>query len=130
MLLNVAITPEVLIDMAKQKSGLELQQMAQELGYSKTRITKLKKGACALSPTEVAYFTSKAGLPFMETMKELEIAKNPDAAQVWDSLRVTLIEQVIEGLDQADQVQAEAGAMLRAVLDAFPQEKSFRNKYI
>lgn len=66
----------------------------------------------------------------METMKELEIAKNPDAAQVWDSLRVTLIEQVIEGLDQADQVQAEAGAMLRAVLDAFPQEKSFRNKYI
>lgn len=45
-------------------------------------------------------------------------------------LKTALIEQVIEGLDQADQVQAEAGAMLRAILDAFPQEKSFRKKTI
>ncbi len=45
-------------------------------------------------------------------------------------LKTALIEQVIEGLDQDDQVQAEAGAMLRAVLDAFPQEKSFRKKTI
>lgn len=35
-------------------------------------------------------------------------------------LKVALIEQVIEGLDQNDQTQAEAGAMLQAVVDAFP----------
>ena len=35
-------------------------------------------------------------------------------------LKVALMEQVIEGLDQNDQTQAEAGAMLQAVIDAFP----------
>lgn len=37
-----------------------------------------------------------------------------------DDLKVALLEQVIEGLDQNDQTQAEAGAMLQAVIDAFP----------
>lgn len=36
-------------------------------------------------------------------------------------LKTALIEQVIEGLDPSDKIQAEAGAMLQAVLDAFPQ---------
>lgn len=83
MLLNIPITPAVLIDLAKQKSGLELQQMADELGYDKTRITKLKKGSCALSATEVKYYSSKAGLPFEATVGELEIARNPAAEVIW-----------------------------------------------
>lgn len=37
-------------------------------------------------------------------------------------LKVALIEQVIEGLDQNDQTQAEAGAMLQAIVDAFPNQ--------
>ena len=86
MLLNIPITPAVLIDMAKSKSGLELQQMANELGYDKTRITKLKRGACALSATEIKYYASKAGLPFEETIGELEIARDPTAAKVWNAL--------------------------------------------
>lgn len=83
MLLNFAITPARLIDLAKDRSGLELQEMASEMGYDKTRITKLKNGKCALTPTEIKYYSSKAGLPFEETICELEMMKNPVAARVW-----------------------------------------------
>ena len=38
MLLDFTITPARLIDMAKDRSGLELQEMAADLGYDKTRI--------------------------------------------------------------------------------------------
>ena len=50
MLLDFTITPARLIDMAKDRNGLELQEMAADLGYDKTRITKLKNGKCALTP--------------------------------------------------------------------------------
>ncbi len=83
MLLNIPMTPAVLIDMAKQKSGLEMQKMAEELGYHKSRITQIKKGTCALSATEIKYYSSKAGLPFEETICELELMRNPAAAKVW-----------------------------------------------
>lgn len=83
MLLNVPITPARLIELAKDRSGMELQAMAAEMGYSKTRITKLKTGSCALTPTEVKYYSDKAGLPFEETICELEVMKNPAAAKVW-----------------------------------------------
>lgn len=83
MLLNFAITPASLIELAKDRSGLELKDMAEELGYDKTRITKLKNGKCALTPTEIKYYSSKAGLPFEDTICELEMVKNPVAAKVW-----------------------------------------------
>jgi len=83
MLLDFAITPARLIDMTKDRSGLELQEMAAELGYDKTRITKLKNGKCALTPTEIKFYSDKAGLPFEQTICELELAKNPAAAKVW-----------------------------------------------
>ena len=44
-------------------------------------------------------------------------------------LKVALIEQVIEGLDQNDQTQAEAGAMLQAVVNAFPNQ-GWRRLYL
>ncbi|GKS96165.1 hypothetical protein [Acidovorax sp. SUPP2825] len=62
---------------------MELQAMAAELGYNKTRITKLKAGSCSLTPTEVKYYSDKAELPFEETICELEVMKNPAAARVW-----------------------------------------------
>lgn len=83
MLLDITITPARLIDMAKDRSGLELQEMAADLGYHKSRITQLKKGTCALTPTEIKYYSEKAGLPFEQTIYELELAKNPAAAKVW-----------------------------------------------
>ena len=83
MLLDFTITPARLIDMAKDRSGLELQEMAADLGYHKSRITQLKKGTCALTPTEIKYYSEKAGLPFEQTICELELAKNPAAAKVW-----------------------------------------------
>ncbi|MCS4510887.1 hypothetical protein [Xylophilus ampelinus] len=87
MLLNFAITPTSLIEMAKDRSGMELQSMASELNYRKDRITKLKNGKCALTATEVYYFSQKAGLPFAETIKELELAKRPELAHVWGEER-------------------------------------------
>lgn len=83
MLLNIAITPAKLIDMAKDRSGMELQEMAEELGYHKTRITQLKKERCALTPSEIKYYADKAGLPFEQTICELEVHKNPAMAKVW-----------------------------------------------
>lgn len=83
MLLNIAITPAKLIDMAKDRSGMELQEMAEELGYHKTRITQLKKERCALTPSEIKYYADKAGLPFEQTIRELEVHKNPAMAKVW-----------------------------------------------
>lgn len=83
MLLNVSITPAMLIDMAKTHSGMQLQDMAGELGYDKTRITKLKKGSCALSPTEVKYYSDKAGLDFYETLIELETQRDPANEKFW-----------------------------------------------
>ena len=85
MLLDITITPARLIDMAKDRSGLELQEMAADLGYHKSRITQLKKETCALTPTEIKYYADKAGLPFEQTICELELAKNPAAAKVWGS---------------------------------------------
>ncbi len=35
-------------------------------------------------------------------------------------LKVALLEQVIEGLDQNDETRAEAAKMLQAVIGAFP----------
>lgn len=83
MLLNIPITPATLIDMARRQSGMELQEMADELGYHKTRITQLKNERCALTPSEVKYYADKAGLPFEQTICELEIHKNPNMAKVW-----------------------------------------------
>ena len=51
------------------------------------------------------------------TATRIELCKIADY-----DLKVALIEQVIEGLDQNDQTQAEAGAMLQAVVDAFPNQ--------
>lgn len=70
LLLDITITPARLIDMAKDRSGLELQEMAADLGYHKSRITQLKKGTCALTPTEIKYYSDKAGLPFEQTISE------------------------------------------------------------
>ncbi|MDA8456146.1 hypothetical protein M4R22_15360 [Acidovorax sp. GBBC 3334] len=77
------MTPAVLIAMAKDRSGMELQEMAEEMGYHKTRITQLKNERCALTPSEVKYYADKAGLPFEQTICELEIHKNPAMAKVW-----------------------------------------------
>ena len=83
MLLEITITPSVLIDLAKERSGVQLQDMAEELGYHKTRITKLRKGECQMTPTEIKYYSEHAGLDFMEVLEAFELQRNPDAESIW-----------------------------------------------
>lgn len=115
MLLNFAITPARLIDLAKDRSGLELQEMASELGYDKTRITKLKSGKCALTPTEIKYYSSKADLPFEETICELEMMKNPAAAKIWgvENAMNSLLQRVFSCADNKGPSTGLRGAYLK-----------------
>ena len=57
----------------------------------------------------------KTGKRYCTTPTRVELCKIADY-----DLKVALIEQVIEGLDPNDKVQADAGATLQAVVDAFP----------
>jgi len=117
MLLNLSITPARLIDMAKDRSGMELQTMATELGYHKTRITQLKKGTCALTPTEVKYYTDKAGLPFEQTICELEVLKNPAAAKVWgipESEAISISKKISDVIKQTNARAARIYESCRA----------------
>lgn len=97
------MTLRTLIDLATEKAGNQTQ-LAQMLQVTQQDVSKWKTGK-----------------RYCTTPTRIELCKIAGY-----DLKTALIEQVIEGLDPDDQVQAEAGAMLRAVLDAFPQEKSFR----
>lgn len=57
----------------------------------------------------------KTGVRTCTTPTRIELCKIADY-----DLKVALIEQAIEGLDQSDQTQAEAAKMLEAVVGAFP----------
>lgn len=81
--MEISITPRRLIDLAKDVSGMEQQAMAEELSISKQRISQIKTGHCALTPTEGYYFCMKAGLPFEKTMAELEAVRDPKNAAIW-----------------------------------------------
>jgi len=73
----------MLIELARQRSGLSQQAMSIELNIHRSRLTKLKSGVCALTPTEGYYFAMRAGLPYEETMAELEVARDPANAAIW-----------------------------------------------
>jgi len=86
--LDIAINTANLIELAKIKSGKQLQEMAEELHIDKTRISRLKTGRLALSLTEGFYFSRLAGIPFEEVARELEQKRDPETSQVWERLGV------------------------------------------
>lgn len=94
------MTLKALIDLATEKAGNQTQ-LAQMLEVTQQDVSKWKTGR-----------------RYCTTATRIELCK----ISGYD-LKTALIEQVIEGLDPSDQVQAEAGTMLQAVLDAFPQGK-------
>lgn len=90
---------KALIDKAIEKAGSQVK-LAEAIGVKQQHISAWRTGVrnCT-TPTRI------------------ELCKIADY-----DLKVALIEQVIEGLDQNDQTQAEAGAMLQAIVDAFPNQ--------
>jgi transcriptional regulator with XRE-family HTH domain len=88
-----------LIEQAIEKAGNQLR-LAEMMGVKQQDVSKWKTGK-----------------RYCTTPTRIELCKIADY-----DLKVALLEQVIEGLDPADEVQAEAGAMLQAVIAAFPNE--------
>ena len=80
--LNISIDTPTLIDLAKRKSGMRLQDMADEMHISQPRISEWKSQKKGAEPSadQIAYLASKAGLPIIETL----IALRPQWAHVWE----------------------------------------------
>lgn len=92
-----------LIEKATEKAG-DQTRLAEMLGVHQQDISAWKKGRRACT-----------------TRSRIELCKIADY-----DLKVALIEQVIEGLDATDEVQADAAKMLQAVVDAFPNAGYWR----
>lgn len=72
-----------LIDEAAKVSGQTQMQIAQELGVKPARISEWKSGERKPDANEIAYFASKAGLPILETVAEIEAERNSRYAPIW-----------------------------------------------
>lgn len=91
------MSTQALIDQAITKAGSQ-EKLAELLGLKQQNISAFRTGKRNVT-TDV----------------RVKLAKIADY-----DLKVALIEQVIEGLDQNDKTQAEAAKMLQAIVDAFP----------
>lgn len=72
-----------LIDTAKEKSGMTLGAMADEMHISQVRISEWKKGKYRPSASDIAYLAEKARFSVLETLAELEAQQRPELAAVW-----------------------------------------------
>ncbi|SDY73893.1 helix-turn-helix domain-containing protein [Delftia lacustris] len=97
------MSTRTLIDQAIAKAGSQ-EKLADLLGLKQQNISALRTGKRHTT-----------------TDLRVKLAKIADY-----DLKVALIEQAIEDLDPTDEVQAEAGAMLQAVIDAFPNAGYWR----
>ena len=95
-----------LIDKAIQATGSQTK-LAEKMGVRQQEVSSWRTGARNCT-----------------TATRIELCKIADY-----DLKVALMEQVIESLDQNDQTQAEAGAMLQAIVDAFPNQ-GWRRLYL
>lgn len=92
-----------LIDKATEKAGNQIK-LAEMLGVQQQVVSAWRTGRRTCT-----------------TPARIELCKIADY-----DLKVALIEQVIEGLDPADDVQADAAKMLQAVVNAFPNAGYWR----
>lgn len=76
---------KTLIDLAKDRSGLTLGQLAAELGKNQNRISEWRTGKATPDVNELAYFADKAGLPVLETVAELEASLSTRYAPIWQA---------------------------------------------
>lgn len=78
--------PNELIAMAKVRSGKTQEEMGREMGHSgKTRLSKIAKGDLAANPSEIRYLAIQAKLDPVKVQGEIEAAKHPALAWVWES---------------------------------------------
>lgn len=72
-----------LIDAAKNKSGLQLGQIAEEMHVPQARISEWKKGKYRPAASQIIYLADKAQLPAIEVLAEFETETHPEMAGFW-----------------------------------------------
>jgi len=72
-----------LIDTAKERSGLPLGAMADEMHISQVRISEWKKGKYRPGASQIIYLAEKAQLPAIEVLAEFEAETHPEMASFW-----------------------------------------------
>ena len=68
---------------AKSNSGLNLGQIAKDLGVSQTRLSEWKADMYKPSTNQIARLAELAGLPVVQTIAAVESAQNSDFAALW-----------------------------------------------
>lgn len=74
-----------LIDLAKERSGMTLGQLADDLGKNQNRISEWRVGKATPDAGTIAYFANKAGLPVFETVAEIEAQLDKRHAPIWQA---------------------------------------------
>lgn len=74
---------KTLIDTAKEKSGLPLGAMADEMHISQVRISEWKKGKYRPGASQIIYLAEQAKLSPIEVLAEFEIETHPEMAGFW-----------------------------------------------
>lgn len=72
-----------LIEAAKEKSGLQLGAMAQEMQISQVRISEWKKGKYRPGASQIIYLAERAELPAIKILAEFEAETHPELAGFW-----------------------------------------------
>ncbi|WP_290901851.1 helix-turn-helix transcriptional regulator [Aquabacterium sp.] len=81
--MQIELDVRLLIDLARQKSGMSFGEMAKDLDRSQSRISEWRSGRVKPDANEIAYFATKAGLPVLQTVAEIEAKLDERYASIW-----------------------------------------------
>lgn len=81
--MQIQLDVRLLIDLARQKSGMSFGEMAKDLDRSQSRISEWRSGRVKPDANEIAYFAAKAGLPVLQTVAEIEAQLDDRYASIW-----------------------------------------------
>ena len=81
--MQIELDVRLLIDLARQKSGMSFGEMAKDLDKSQSRISEWRSGRVKPDANEIAYFATKAGLPVLQTVAEIEAKLDERYASIW-----------------------------------------------
>lgn len=81
--MQIDLDVRLLIDLARQRSGMSFGEMAKELDRSQSRISEWRAGRVKPDANEIAYFATKAGLPVLQTVAEIEAQLDDRYASIW-----------------------------------------------
>ena len=72
-----------LIDAAKNKSGMQLGQIAEEMHIPQAKLSEWKKGKYRPGASQIIYLAERAELPAIKILAEFEAETHPELAGFW-----------------------------------------------